>query len=58
MLFRSADIDAKLDTIRQFVEAGAVGVNIEDSLEHGAPTLVSEKAQVDLIAAVRAAASG
>ena len=52
------DLDAKLDTIRQVVEAGAVGVNIEDSLEHGAPALVSETAQVELIAAIRAAASG
>jgi len=52
------DIATKLDTIRQVVEAGAVGVNIEDSLEHGAPTLVSETAQVELIAAIRAAANG
>lgn len=52
------DMDAKLDTIRQVVEAGAVGVNIEDSLEHGAPALVSETAQAQLIAAIRAAASG
>jgi 2-methylisocitrate lyase-like PEP mutase family enzyme len=52
------DMDAKLDTIRQVVEAGAVGVNIEDSLEHGTPALVSEAAQVELIAAIRAAASG
>lgn len=49
------DLTAKLDTIRQVVDAGAVGVNIEDSLEHGAPTLVSETAQVELIAAIRAA---
>ena len=50
-------LDEKLDTIRQVVAAGAVGVNIEDSLAHGAPALVSETAQVELIRAIRAAAS-
>ncbi|HEX8727476.1 MAG TPA: isocitrate lyase/phosphoenolpyruvate mutase family protein, partial [Ktedonobacterales bacterium] len=44
-------LDQKLDTIRQVVEAGAVGVNIEDSLEHGAPAMVSQTAQTELIAA-------
>jgi 2-methylisocitrate lyase-like PEP mutase family enzyme len=48
-------LDEKLDTIRQVVEAGAVGVNIEDSLEHGAPAMVSQTAQMELIAAMRAA---
>jgi 2-methylisocitrate lyase-like PEP mutase family enzyme len=48
------DMDAKLDTIRQVVDAGAIGVNIEDSLEHGVPALVSEAAQAQLIAAIRA----
>ena len=50
------DMDTKLDTIRQVVAAGAVGVNIEDSLARGAPALVSQTAQVELIAAIRAAA--
>ena len=50
-------LDEKLDTIKQVVAAGAVGVNIEDSLAHGAPALVSQTAQVELIKAIRAAAS-
>ena len=50
-------MDEKLDTIRQVVAAGAVGVNIEDSLARGAPALVSVTAQAELIAAIRAAAS-
>ena len=51
-------MDEKLDTIRQVVTAGAVGVNIEDSLPRGAPALVSVTAQTELIAAIRAAANG
>lgn len=51
-------LEEKLATIEQVVAAGAVGINIEDSLRRGAPALVSETAQVELIRAIRAAASG
>lgn len=53
-------IDAKLDTIRQIVAAGAVGINIEDSLatnSSGAPALVDVPAQAALIWAIRDAAT-
>lgn len=53
----SDTIEGKLATIQQVVDAGAVGINIEDSLRHGAPALVSETAQVELIQAIRAAAN-
>lgn len=52
-------VDAKLDTIRQVVTAGAVGINIEDSTTSGsgAPQLVDMAAQIALIQAIRAAAT-
>lgn len=52
-------VDAKLDTIRQVVTAGAVGINIEDSTTSGsdAPQLVDVAAQIALIQAIRAAAT-
>ena len=63
----TADIEAgygdtmeqKLDTIRQVVAAGAVGINLEDSAASGtgAPALVDVAAQAALIRAIRAAAT-
>lgn len=52
-------VEAKLDTIRQVVVAGAVGINIEDSAKggSGAPELVDVTAQAALIRAIRAATS-
>lgn len=50
-------VEAKLDTIREVVAAGAVGINIEDSTTHGTPALVDVAAQVELIRAIRAAAT-
>ncbi len=53
-------LEAKLDTIRRVVTAGAVGVNIEDSTTtggNGAPGLVDVASQVALIQAIRAAAT-
>lgn len=51
-------VEAKLATIRQVVSAGAVGINIEDSMttESGAHRLVDVATQVELIKAIRAAA--
>jgi 2-methylisocitrate lyase-like PEP mutase family enzyme len=50
---------AKLDTIRQAVAAGAVGINIEDTTigGSGSPALVEVAAQVALIQAIRGAAT-
>lgn len=50
-------VEARLDTIRQVVAAGAVGINIEDSTPGAAPALVDIPAQVALIQAIRAAAT-
>ncbi len=54
-----ATVAAKLDTIRQVVAAGAVGINIEDTTKSGsgASVLVDIATQVDLIQAIRAAAT-
>lgn len=49
-------IEEKLHTIQQVVEAGAVGINVEDSMERGAPALASVTAQTELIQAIRAEA--
>lgn len=53
-------LDAKLETIRRIVATGAVGINIEDSVddESGAPRFVDISAQVALIQAIRTAATG
>ena len=52
-------IEAKLDTIRQVVAAGAVGINIEDPTMttggNGAPGLVDVVAQAELIQAIHSA---
>ncbi|HEX6817134.1 MAG TPA: isocitrate lyase/phosphoenolpyruvate mutase family protein [Ktedonobacterales bacterium] len=55
-----ATVEAKLDTIRAVVEAGAVGINIEDSAQQaaGVSPLVDLAQQVALIQAIRAAAAG
>src|SRR5690348_3754671 len=47
-------VDAKLDTIRQVVTAGAVGINIADSTTSGsdAPQLVDVAEQIALVQAV------
>lgn len=52
-------VEAKLDTIREVVAAGTVGINIEDSAngESSAPALVDVAAQAELIRAIRAAAT-
>lgn len=52
-------VEAKLETVRQVIAAGAVGINIEDSGTGGggAATLVDVAAQVGLIRAIRAAAA-
>ncbi|GCE28782.1 carboxyvinyl-carboxyphosphonate phosphorylmutase [Dictyobacter alpinus] len=42
-----------LHTVQQVIEAGAVGINIEDSLPHAPGQLVDMAAQVELIQALR-----
>src|SRR5690242_10330587 len=57
----SADIEAGfggaieevLDTIREVLAAGAVGINIEDSTKQGEKALVDSAYQVELIKAIR-----
>lgn len=52
-------VEAKLDTIRQVIAAGAVGINIEDSANsgNGAQALVDVASQAEVIRAIRAAAT-
>ena len=42
-----------LDTIREVLDAGAVGINIEDSTKQGEKALVDSTYQVELIKAIR-----
>lgn len=50
-------VAAKLDTIQQVIAAGAIGINIEDSIKRETLALVDVAAQVELIQAIRAAAT-
>lgn len=55
-----ATVEAKLETIRAIVDVGAVGINVEDSIpgsSPGATPLADLAAQVELIQAIRAAAT-
>lgn len=54
-----ATVEAKLQTIHAVVEAGAVGINIEDSAKDGtaAQPLVDLAQQVELLQAIRAVAT-
>ncbi len=48
-----ASIDAVLQTVRAIIEAGAVGLNIEDSAKQPARSLVDIASQVALLKAIR-----
>lgn len=50
-------VAAKLDTIQRVIDAGAIGINIEDSIKRETPVLADVAAQVELIQAIRAAAT-
>jgi 2-methylisocitrate lyase-like PEP mutase family enzyme len=50
-------VAAKLDTIQQVIAAGAIGINIEDSIKRETPVLADVTAQVELIREIRAAAT-
>src|SRR5205807_119280 len=50
-------IEEKLQTVRAIIEAGAVGINIEDSTKGQERSLVDISFQVELLQAVRGLAS-
>lgn len=52
-----AGLDAIAATVRGAAEAGAVGLNIEDGIDHAKGTLFDEKLSIERIAAARAEAN-